>query len=135
MPSHHGMNHVIGPAMPPRRWVYLITILMLVGISSVSAGTVYRCLDMLGVECFTDSPGPFAACAPMDVGAAQQALKIESAANSEKQILGPRPGAESLDETPSGTAIHPDRDVPGLPSGSSTSPASTESSQPEGGVP
>jgi hypothetical protein len=132
MPSHHGMNHVIGPAMPPRRWVYLITILMLVGISSVSAGTVYRCLDMLGVELFTDSPGLLAACAPMDVGAA---LKIESAANSEIQVLGPRPGTESSDETSSGAAIPPDRDVPAMPSGSLTSPSSIESLPSEGRVP
>jgi hypothetical protein len=129
------MNHVIGPAMPPRRWVYLITILMLVGISSVSAATVYRCLDMLGVELFTDSPGMLAACALVNVGATQQALKTESADDREIQVLELRPGTKSLDETPSGTAILPDSDVPGLPSGSSTSPASTESSQPEGGVP
>ncbi len=98
MPSHHGMNHVIGPAMPPRRWVYLITILMLVGISSVSAGTVYRCLDML-------------------------------------EVLGPRPGTESSDETSSGAAIPPDRDVPAMPSGSLTSPSSIESLPSEGRVP
>src|SRR5687767_6179405 len=98
MPSHHGMNHVIGPAMPPRRWVYLITILMLVGISSVSAGTVYRCLDMLGVECFTDSPRLLAACALVNVGAPQQALKTESADDREIQVLELRPGTKSLDE-------------------------------------
>ena len=130
------MSPGVDSAIASYGWVCLTTLVILVCFTSrVSAGGLYRCLDPLGVEIFTDSPAQLATCVPMNVGTAQSAPGIVSPPDSELEAVKDRPRAESPDVDHSGIAIPPDSDTPSAPSVSLTSPSDTAASSPEGRVP
>jgi hypothetical protein len=136
MHSHDRMRHAIDSAMVPYAWVYLTTIVILVCITSkVSASGLYRCLDPLGVEIFTDSPAQLAACTAVHVGTAQPEAKIVPPFDSEKQAAKEGSRTDAADEVHSGIAIPPDSDALSMPSVSSDTPPSAPASSPDGGAP